>query len=296
MSKQRGFVVTNWNCDADVYQKLIDDKKLRFIAYGKETCPSTGKEHHQAFLYFHNPKSTGKRNLCKIGKMFGDVQCNVEPMKGSFEQNEAYCSKESELIKFGEAPKQGCRGDLNEVKDMILKGDLKADDVALTDPHTFHQYGRTLERIETIALRKRYRTEMTSCTWYTGPSGAGKSHKVFEGYDPEKFFIKDVSVDWWDGYVGQEIVILNEFRGEIKFSMMCALIDKWPMTVPIRGRESVPFLAKEIRVACIKSPEDVYHRTASDDGEPWQQFQRRVVTVNLKKRPLEDSGTEVLRG
>ena len=227
--------------------------------------------------------------------MFGETQCNVEVMLGSFTQNEAYCGKESTLAKLGEEPKQGERGDLKELKDLILKGDLTADDVACVDPHTYHQYGRTLERVETIALRKRFRTEMTSCVWYTGPSGAGKSHKVFEDYEPAKCFIKDLSVDWWDGYCGQEIVILNEFRGEIKFSMMCALIDKWPMTVPIRGKESVPFLAKEVRVACIKTPEDVYHRTAEAAGEPWQQFERRVQVVNLKKRPAEN-GPEVLRG
>ncbi len=289
--------MTDWNLNADdIYQKLIDDKKIQFIAWGLETCPTTGKEHHQAFLYFHNPKSTSAKNRCKIGKMFGETQCDVRPMLGSFNQNEAYCSKEGSLNKLGEEPKQGERGDLKELKDLILKGDMTAEDVAVADPHTFHQYGRTLEKIETIALRKRFRTEMTSCKWYTGPSGAGKSHTVFQDYDPDKCFIKDLSVDWWDGYTGQEIVILNEFRGEIKFSQMCALIDKWPMTVPIRGKESVPFLAKEVRVACIKSPKDVYHRTASEDGEPWQQFERRIETINLKKRPLDQNGTEVLKG
>lgn len=285
--KVRGFVVTNWNCDAAIYETLIENKKIQFIAYGVETCPTTGTEHHQCFLYFHNPKSRGTRNLCRIGQMFGETQCHVEPMRGSFSQNEGYCAKEGDLIKLGEEPAQGERGDLTEIKDQILNGERTADDVAVTDPVTYHQYGRTLEKIETIALRKKYRTEMTKCIWYTGPSASGKSHAVFSDFNPETHFIKDVSVDWWDGYIGQPIVILNEFRGEIKFSMMCGLIDKWPMTVPVRGKESVPFLAKEIRVACIKSPKDVYHRTASEDGEPWQQFERRVKVVNLKKRPLD---------
>ena len=99
----------------------------------------------------------------------------------------------------------------------------------------FHQYGRTLDRIEAIALRKRFRTEMTKRTWYTGAACVGKSHKIFEDFDPDTYFVKDLTVDWWDGYRGQPIVLLNEFRGEIKFSTLCALIDKWPMTVPWRG-------------------------------------------------------------
>ncbi len=285
LKKQRNFILTNWNCNEDEYYKLVEDKKIKFIAWGDETCPTTGRKHHQAFLYFHNPKSTSAKNCCAIGKMFGKTQCDVRPMQGTFTQCEAYCSKEGQLKSIGEEPKQGERLDLNEIKDKILEGNMTAEDVCCEDPNKFHQYGRTLDRLETIALRKKFRTEMTSCNWYTGPSGAGKSHRVFEDYDPEKCFIKDLTVDWWDGYKGQEIVILNEFRGEIKFSHLCALIDKWPMTVPIRGKESVPFLAKEVRVASIKSPEEVYHRTAADDGEPWQQLRRRIKTFTLNKRP-----------
>lgn len=301
MSKSRGFVVTNWNCKADVYDKLIAVGQVQFIAYGEEVCPKTQRKHHQVFMYFKNPKSTGNRNLSKIGKLFGAVHSNVDAMRGSFAQNEAYCSKEGTYKKVGVEPAQGFRGDLMEIKDMILKGETTADEVACNDPTMFHQYGRTIDRLEAIALRRQFRTKMTKCTWYTGPSGAGKSHKIFADYNPDTHFVKDLTVDWWDGYRGQPIVLLNEFRGEIKFSTMCALVDKWPMTVAWRGKESVPFLAKEIRVASIRSPAEVYHRTCEAGGEPWEQFTRRITSVNLKKRLLAHAdfcanGTEVIIG
>ena len=183
-SKSHSFVVTNWNCNEEAfYEKLVTPpSQVRFIAWGLEHAPSTGKPHHQAYVYFHNARSTSKRNCATIGKMFGDIHCNVECMLGSFQHNESYCSKEGQLNKFGDEPKQGLRGDLNETRDLILDGTLTADDVCAQDPSTFHQYGRTLDRLESIALRKKFRTEMTKCTWYTGPSGAGKSHKIFEDY------------------------------------------------------------------------------------------------------------------
>ena len=83
MGKSRGFVVTNWNCDETIYDQLIKDGQVQFIAWGDEVCPKTQKKHHQAFLYFKNPKSTGSRNLGKIGKMFGDIHANVQGMKNN---------------------------------------------------------------------------------------------------------------------------------------------------------------------------------------------------------------------
>lgn len=282
-NKTRAFVITNWNLDCD-YQKLVDSKKLRYIAYGEEVCPTTGTKHHQAFCYFHNTRSTKKRALGEIGKMFGKKHANVQPMLGNFLENESYCSKDGIYTEVGKKPKQGERGDLNEIKDMIVDGQLTADDVALSDPHTFHMYGRTLDRLESIALRKKFRTEMTRGIWYTGPAGAGKSHAVFEGYSPETHYVKNLNEEWWDGYKGQETVILNEFRGEIRFSELLDLCDKWPKMVKWRGRESVPFLAKRVLVASVKSPREVYCR---QEGEPWEQFDRRFDVIELEQKYSE---------
>ena len=197
MGKTRSFVVTQWNIDCD-YLKLVEGGQLQFVAYGEEECPTTGRKHHQAFIYFHNQKSDEKKKLCKIGKMFGKIQCNVEAMRGSFKQNVAYCSKESELIKIGDEPKQGERGDINEVKDLILSGKRTADDICEADPAFFHQYGRTLDRLEVISLRKKWRKWKTKGVWYTRPSGSGKSHAAFQNYDPETHYVKILNEEWWD--------------------------------------------------------------------------------------------------
>lgn len=248
-------------------------RKIDFLAYGKETCPKSGRLHHQTYFYFKNARSGIPSALKKMGDWWGDTHCFVEGMRGNFKDNEEYCSKESTLTKLGEEPKQGFRGDLEETAQAIQNGDVTVDEIAVTDPTMFHQYGRTLERIETIALRRRWRTEMTEGLWITGPSHSGKSHEAFEGYHPDTHFVKDLSCEWWDGYKGQEIVILNEFRGQIPFSELLALVDKWPHMVKQRCRESVPFLAKKVIVTSILSPEACYHGKTGD--EPWSQFHRR---------------------
>ena len=281
--KARWFVVTQWNTGVDYKKLLQENTKIRYLAYGEEHCPSTDRKHHQLFMYLRNNVTTGRGSLGKMGKWFGEEHCHVEPMYGSIEENESYCSKEGKLREFGDKPKQGCRGDLDETKEGIMKGDITVDELAVENPSMYHQYGRTLTTLEDIALRQRWRTEMTTAIWYTGPSGVGKSHACFKNYSPETHYVKPLGtadLKWWDGYRGQETVIFNEFRGQIPFSELCDIIDKWPLSVSRRGREPVPFMAKRVLISSIKRPEDVY---VNQVGEPWEQFTRRVQVIELRK-------------
>lgn len=283
--KTRAFVVTQWNIDCD-YQALLDKGQVRFIAYGLEVCPTTGKEHHQAWVYFWNPRGITNRVKNAIGNMFGPIHCRVEPMRGKFQENDAYCGKENTLTKLGDEPEQGARGDLDETKDMIMRGDITVDQVAQEDPHMYHMYERTLSKIEEIALRHRFRTEMTQGVWIHGPSGAGKSHMAFEGFNPDTHYVKCLDDEWWDGYIGQEVVIINEFRGQIRLSELFDLVDKWPKTVKQRCRAPVPFLAKKLIITSVKGPREVYSRLG-DDNEPWAQFERRFKIIELEQKYSE---------
>lgn len=284
MTKPRWFVITDWNLNTrDTYEEIVAGGQIRFIAYGLETCPNSGKLHNQAYCYFWNPQCTGIRSLKKIGDMFGKIHCFVKPMYGRVQHSEAYCSKETELVKIGEEPKQGARGDLDECKELIMQGKLTADDVCIENPIFFHQYGRTLDRIESIALRKQWRKEMTQGIWITGPSGAGKSTTAFKGYNPDTHYVKDLNTKWWDGYKGQEIVILNEFRGQVAFWDLMDLVDMHPKMICWRNRESVPFLAKKVIITSIKDPYQCYLNIESED-EPWTQFERRFKIIVLEQR------------
>lgn len=283
----RWFCCTDWNLNTkEDYMKIIEKGQIRFIAWGLETCPTSGKKHNQMFFYFHNPKSWTKKCLNKFGKMFGKIHCHVSPTRGDIPANEAYCGKEAELSKVGNEPKQGMRGDIDEAVKKIIDGEITPDDICEENPLFFHMYGRTFDRAQAIGLRKKFRTWMTEGVWYTGPSGCGKSHVCFENYDPKTHYIKNLNEDWWDGYMGQPIVIINEFRGQIRFSELLDLVDKWPKTVKWRSRESVPFLAKKVIITSIKHPTDCYENILD---EPWAQFDRRFKIVKLKPRSPLDS-------
>jgi len=269
--KSRLWQFTNFNLEFD-YKNFYEKSSAEYIAYALETCPKTGREHHQGFVYFNGQRGSIKGVARDLGG------CHVEMCKGNIDQNEDYCSKESQLITYGIKPSQGKRTDINAIKNQILDG-KKVDDITIENPTIYHQYGRTLNQIEDIALRKKYRSWMTEGYWYHGATGTGKSHKVFEGFSPETHYVYPNDNGWWDGYKGQETVIINEFRGGIQYSELLDLVDKWPKTVKRRGREPVPFLAKKLYITSSMSPVECYSGLAESD--PLNQLYRRFKVVQL---------------
>lgn len=284
--RQRGFVVTQWNVDLtnEDYERLMELHGIRFLAYGLETCPTTQRKHHQLYMYFENPKSIGEKTLGKMGKMFGKTHCRVAPMRGTFKQNEEYCSKESTLVKLGKEPSQGERSDIKEIVQAIADGKTNTDELLMENPMIVHQYQRIFDYAWKLRLRGQFRKWMTKGIWYWGKSGAGKSRKAFENFHPNTHFVKVLEEKWWDGYKGQETVIFNEFRGDaMTLHYLFALVDMYPMQVSWRNREAVPFLAKRVIITCIKHPKEIYSMALGEGGESWEQFERRFEVIEVIK-------------
>lgn len=256
------------------------DPKMRYLRYGVEICPSTGKKHLQGWLYWINERS--ERACCK------EYKCWMRGMKGSYEENDIYTGKENNIVEYGIKPKQGERTDLESKKNEIVNG-KSVDEIVMENPMVYHQYGRTLNRIEDIVMRKKWRTEMTTCDWIWGESGCGKSHSALATYDPDTHYLYRNDDGWWEGYKQQPIVVINEFRGEIKYKDLLELIDKWPYFVRRRNREPIPFISKHIIITSVLRPEEIYHNVNSRDNIV--QLLRRV---NVKRIGAEVEKFEIM--
>lgn len=107
-------------------------------------------------------------------------------------------------------------------------------------------------------------------------------------YSPETHFVVNLDDNgFWDGYTGQETVIMNEFRGQITFSNLLRLADKWPETVKIKGAPPVPFLAKKIIITSALSPYEIY-KNVLQHNDSIEQLERRFKIFQIKenKGPL----------
>ena len=281
MTQLRNWVFTVNNYTEED-EKLLKQINNMYILYAYELS-STGTPHLQGYLY--SPTKISRKALSK--KI---PRANLEPANGTLDENKAYIigpyEKDGKTkpynpnhITIGTEPSQGARKDLEQLKNQILDGETTTDDIALENPMLYHQYSRTLSKIEDIAMRRKYRTEMTEGIWYYGKTGTGKSTKALEGYTPDTHYIWKDDKGWQDGYTQQEIVVINEFRGEIKYKDLLELVDWVPLTVSRRNREPMPFISKKVIVTSSLHPSEIYKNLHEKDS--LEQLIRRFKIIEL---------------
>ena len=91
---------------------------------------------------------------------------------------------------------------------------------------------------------------------YIGPSGTGKSRAAREAY-PQAYW--GPKGKWWDGYCGQETVIVDEMYGHrFSFSELLQLLDRYPFQVETKGGVR-QFTSRRIVFTSNQHPEDWYN-------------------------------------
>ena len=277
-TKARAYCFTAFQDDPPTW-----DDTFTYLVYQREVCPDTQREHWQGYVEFKSPKT-----ISAAQKALDCPNCHCEKRKGKPSEAAEYCKKQEsrkeytlpfEQGEINDDPNPGQRTDLLTLKRMIDDGTSEKELWEQEFAHMSHNY-KAMRSYMDLSQRVKARTWMTKGIWIWGPTGVGKSHKVFEDYDPETHFVYEVSdKGWWDGYEGQKIVIINDFRGEIKYGELLQLIDKWPKRVPRRCRETCPFLAEEVRITSSMPPEAVYSGVA--EKESIDQLLRRLCVTQM---------------
>jgi len=90
----------------------------------------------------------------------------------------------------------------------------------------------TLRRIHEDFLRPMPR--IPTCRVFWGPTGTGKSRRAWQeaGLDA---YPKDPRTKFWIGYRDQKHVVIDEFRGDIDISHFLRWLDRYPVTIEIKG-------------------------------------------------------------
>lgn len=267
-----------------------------YVVYQREVAPATGTPHLQGYAFF-----LSHQYLSAVRKVFrrsdGTFQASLVPARGSADQNIAYCTKEDSRdggadagpFEFGQRPVgQGKRTDLDDAVATAVATRSIAEVIA-KHPSEFVRYGRGLH--ELISFYTAPRCAKTVVHWFYGRTGTGKSRLALEecerllaleerehiGCAPQFMpYHKMGSTKWWDGYCGQEYVVIDDYRCDLcPFHELLKLFDRYPMRVEVKGG-SVQFVAKRIYITCPKSPRDMWsQRTEEDLG----QLLRRVEVV-----------------
>lgn len=169
-----------------------------------------------------------------ISSAFNPYSPHLEACKGSEEQNINYCSKEETRrdgpFTFGDRAKPGKRSDWDAIRECLEVGGgyEQCVDVAFGTSLRFESAIR-----REVARRLPQRSEPPEVVVLWGPTGTGKSHTAHIAC-PDAYR-KDPTTNWWDGYCGQENVIVDEFEGAFPLSNLLRWIDKYPVVAQVKG-------------------------------------------------------------
>lgn len=105
-------------------------------------------------------------------------------------------------------------------------------------------------------LKTKPRNSFDKLIVILGPSGTGKSKFCMEQY-PHAYW-KQRS-NWWDGYNGEKVVILDEFYGWLPFDLLLRLCDRYPLMLERKGGQ-VQCLATTVVITSNLVPQDWYQK------------------------------------
>jgi len=217
------FTINNWT---PLQEESLKSLQSKYLVFGHETCPTTGTPHIQGYIEFVNRKSLAAVRLLIPG-------AHLSTAKGTAQENRAYCTKEDtdSFFESGQCEGQGSRTDLN-----ALMQDIKAGNTHLqlieTHPEAYFKYHVGIDKAMQIFAPKR--NWLMHVEWIYGPTGTGKSHYANEAAGEDVY--RKPPGKWWDGYTGQNTVILDEYRPDWwTFYYLLLLLDRYPLTVEIKG-------------------------------------------------------------
>lgn len=256
------FTLNNPSEDEDLsFQWLTSPVPVDYAIWQLERA-TTGTEHFQGYVEFASRTSLSTLRTILPG-------AHWERRRGSRLQAKEYASKEDTRLagpfEHGsfQADASGSRTDLLNIKELIKQG---ASDLDIAEEYfgQWVRYNRAFKEFRRIIQPNR--NWITEVHVVYGPTGTGKSKWALE-QDPNAYW-KQRSI-WWDGYSGQETVVLDEFYGWLPWDVLLRMCDRYPLMVETKGGQS-NFLAKKIIITTNQKPHEWYKNI---NFEP---FKRRV--------------------
>lgn len=256
MDRSRGWVFTlnNYNPDDELWAYDLSLCCV-YVVVGKEIADS-GTPHLQGFCYFANKKSLSQMKD-------SHASCHWEPQRGSNRQAADYCKKDGDYFESGECPKEK-GGESEKERWELALGAYAAGDYASVPADILIRYGHGLD----FAVKKLTKFDLTQTTtpmeWYYGDSGTGKSRRARD--ENPGAYLK-MANKWWDGYAGEDTVIIEDF--DVAHSVLChhlkIWLDRYPFPAEVKGAK-IDIRPKKIIITSNYHPSDIW--TTKGDLEP----------------------------
>jgi len=266
MSRSRAwcFTLNNYS-DSEV--DALKQLDCQHIVFGKEVGKE-GTPHLQGHVYFATLKS-----LAQVKKM--QNRAHWEQSRDVLSAIN-YCEKDGDLFEKGDRPKNPKKQGEVE-KRRWSEAFAAAKDGRMEDiPDDLRiRYYSTFKKIRADHLPKPDTLEQLANEWNWGPTGTGKTKSAWERY-PDAF-CKKANTHWWDGYDGEEVVIIDDFdKYHVKQGYELKIwLDHRPFPAEFKGGSKV-IRPKKIIITSNYHPSDIW-----EDDTTLQPVLRRVTVTRF---------------
>ena len=178
--------------------------------------------------------------------------------------------------RMGEDTMQGQRSDLASAASLVRQG-ASMKEVAELDPVVFVRAYKGLTALQSILHPPKAVDRKVGL--FVGATETGKTRMVFDELI-NVYTVFDLKNPWFDGYQGEANVLLDECGpGMMNHNFLKRLLDRYPMTVPIKGG-SVAWNASTIVMTSNVPLDEWYERLPYAD---LQALKRRVKIFEFPK-------------
>lgn len=229
-SQSKRWMVTAWpeHMGPDWTPRDIDieDNGIKYMCWGLERAPKTGRLHYHIYFRFES-----KKKMSTVIRMLGSNRVSCFFCEGNEAQCRDYCHKIGKHIAKNpltenigmigdfdpnEGRGKGHRSDIDEVIKAVEEEGATAQAIAARFPNQFIRMGRGIQ--EWMVVRRplpQMRRDPFQIHYFWGDSGVGKSFRV--KMDPiwsQSLYVIPDGPHPWDGYADQETILFDEWNSE----------------------------------------------------------------------------------
>jgi len=234
-----------------------------------------GTRHLQGYL-----ELTGPQRRKRVSTILGGAAW-VGFARGTQEQCLAYCTKQETRAngpwRLGEfSAGQGARSDLKPLQ-VAVQQIVAGAQLQQIDPYVFAKNANGLMKL--MSIQPAPRRDALKIICIRGTSGIGKTFWAYERF-PDLYRPNYGNGGlWWDGYAGQECVLLDEFRGQCPLQKLLMILDKYPLMLEVKGGY-LPAKFTTVIITCNSDPTFWYPNAAVQNPEEFAALSRRIGMVH----------------
>lgn len=252
---------------------------------------ATGTYHTHVFLYTPSPVrfSTLKNRFptAHLEKAYGSARENREYIRKEgrwAETDKAETSVEGTFEEWGNLPaeKEEKAPQMFRLVQNIRTG-MSTTEIIDDNPGLAFRV-REIDLLRQTLTAEKYAVENRplEVTYLYGASGTGKTWGIYQKHEAKNICritnyraTRGIS---FDGYNGQDILVFEEFSGQIPIEDMLNYLDIYPLYLPARYSDRVACYT-QVYITSNLPLEKQYHMEQWDRPETWRAFLRRIHNV-----------------